>query len=634
MKQGFISVLMLIPLFIDGIVYSLVDYSYKIFMIMTQLNGNTIYSMISPLVDRVKALIIVFLMFKVACALLGYLVNPDKLNDTKVGGKALITNILVAAAILGISGFVFDLSNDLSMLMVGSFDSGASFKVLDPPDDNSGFIARLIFGADSEMSSSDNFGKYLATSTLSIFLHSKEGSTSYEAEKIYKEILDNDDVSFMRITELNDDVGRTVEYKFPIISTVMGLYIIYTIIRIAISTGVRMFKLLILQIIAPIPICAIIYDGVSGGLFKKWLDLYIATFIEVFIRIGSMFLINGFIGVFYQQIMGTGTYGNLFSGTSLSKMPSITKLFIFAIVVFAGYTFINELPKFLEKIFGSIMPDSGKGNFGKLMGGLLGVGAGAVTGLTTGVIGGNGVLGTAFNILSGAVNGAANGYKGNNVADWFRNNNANTEASRTRAADIVRQGNIGAYALASAEHAMGIPQSQSTARQRYEDSNKALDKMMQARSAALSTQKDTTHGNISYGDNEGEYVKNRIASSTAVNNAEAAYEAAKTGGNAAIIKTALDTRNAAVEAETNSAKKDYGNALFSNSVNNDLNVKSSTSEYNNSHRSSGSPNSEKLASSADSRSAVKAAKAGNQNEIDKLSNRRATLREGRRGNGN
>lgn len=400
-------------LFIDGIIYSLVAYSYKLFIIMTQLNYNVLYNMMEPLIDRIKALIIVFIMFKIGCALMSYLVNPEKINDGKVGGKALVINLLVAAGILGIYGFVFSLANDISMLMLGSISEG-DFRVLDSPSDKSGLIARFVFGSNSSIGKADNFGKYLAITTLNMFLHSDPNSNSKEAEKIYDEILTasdtsngvekDDDFDLMKITELADDIGRTVQYRYPVLSGIMGFYLIYSIVKIALEVGVRMFKLTVLQIIAPIPIISIVSDGVSGGMFKKYCDLLIATIIEVFIRTASLYIVVGFIASFYQQIMGTGTNTSLF-GEGYTNISFFTKTLVIIIVIVAGFRFVNTLPDFLKKIFGDIIPDTGKGSFGKFFGGMVG---GAIAGGVSGGFGG---------ALAGAANGAYNGEKGKKISE-------------------------------------------------------------------------------------------------------------------------------------------------------------------------------------------------------------------------
>lgn len=415
---------------LDGIVYSLVSYSYKVFMLMTQLNYNVIYTMMAPLINRIKSLIIVFILFKAAVAFLGYLVEPEKFDDKTKGGKALFLNIMIACCLLGIYSFVFKLGNDLSMLMLGTFGGQSSFQVIKPEgggDLSGGLIARFVFGNTN--SKPENFGKYLAATTLNIFVYDKT-DTAHEATSIYEKIInnenENEDFDFMEIANLADDIGRTVAYKFPLLSTVMGLYLIYSIVKIAIEVGVRMFKLIVLQIIAPIPIVSIISDGVNGGMFKKYTSLYIGTLTSVFIRVASMYVITGFIAEFQKQLFGTGANENLFSSATSANFSFFTKCIIFIILVVAGYTFVNQLPKFLGQIFGDVFGSEGKGSFGKFLKGVGSV-AGSTLGATAGALGGavaGGIAGGFGGALGGLVSGGVDGAKGKKISESVKNSAA------------------------------------------------------------------------------------------------------------------------------------------------------------------------------------------------------------------
>ena len=92
---------------LDGIVYSMVAYSYRIFEIIAQLNVNTIITWVGPVIDRVKSLILVLIMFKLGIALIQYMVNPDQIEDKNIGGAALVKNIFIVAVLLVTYNFVF-----------------------------------------------------------------------------------------------------------------------------------------------------------------------------------------------------------------------------------------------------------------------------------------------------------------------------------------------------------------------------------------------------------------------------------------------------------------------------------------------------------------------------------------------
>lgn len=393
-----------IGLFIDAIVYSLVAYSYKLFLIMSQLNLNIVYQMAAPIVDRVKALIMVFVLFKLAITLIGSLLNPEKLEQT---GSAVLKNIIVAVILLVSYDFIFELGNDLSMMALGTTDTSA-YQILDPPEDSNGLVSKLIFGSSSGVDKTKDFGVYLAASTLNIFLHDVEGSSV--ASNVYTQIINNSGTSynFNSIKDTKSEIGRTVEYTYPIISSIMGIYLIYSIVQIAIQVGIRMFKMMILQIIAPIPICSIISDGVKGKSFSSFIKLYFTTLIQVAVRVATMFLATAFISTFYNLVM---------SGSLTTGETGMTRFLIVIIIIVAIYRFVRELPNFLKSIFPGMNFEANMGGFGNTLRtiGNVGMGVGGFA------LGGAAGLATGGGFFQGAIGGATSGYRGEGVRGQLQN---------------------------------------------------------------------------------------------------------------------------------------------------------------------------------------------------------------------
>lgn len=393
-----------IGLFLDAIVYSLVAYSYKLFLIMSQLNLNIIYQMAAPIVDRVKALIMVFILFKLAITLIGSLLEPEKLEQT--GGK-ILKNIVVAVILLVSYDFIFELGNDLSMIALGTTDTSA-FQILDPPEDTNGLVSKLIFGSASGVDKTKDFGVYLAASTLNIFLHDVEGGSV--ASNVYTQIINNSGTSynFNPIKDTKGEIGRTVEYTYPIISSIMGIYLIYSIVQIAIQVGIRMFKMMILQIVAPIPICSIISDGVKGKSFSAFMKLYFTTLIQVAVRVATMFLATAFVGTFYNLIM---------SGSLTTGETGMTRFLVVIIIIVAVYRFVRELPKFLQSLFPGMNFEANMGGFGNTLRTIGNVGAG-VGGFA---LGGAAGLATGGGFFQGALGGATSAYRGEGIRGQLQN---------------------------------------------------------------------------------------------------------------------------------------------------------------------------------------------------------------------
>ncbi len=409
-------------LYIDGVVYSLVAYSYKVFMLMAQLNFNVVYAWVSPLIDRIKAIIMVLIMFKLGYSLIQYMINPDKLSDNTIGGAALLKNIAWCSALLISYTFIFSVMNELSLLIIG-VPKGYEFTTLkeiadvttDGQENDAGLIARFIFGTQAD--DIGDFGKYLATTTLQVFLHGKDNQTS-AVENIYSRQL-NEDINSFDLTKITDVVSaldKTVEYKYPIISTAMAVYLIWSIVKLSIEIGVRMFKLIVLQIIAPVAIVSIIDKGFNAKPWKAFVDTYWKTWVDAFIRVGSLFLVTAFISKFWTD-----------RSALFPEVDGFTRYIVLLIVIFAAYRFAQLLPKFIDGIFGHSLSENNAKGFGGVLGGIAGFGVGAVGGLATGLASRNGIGGVLSNTIGGAFGGAASGSKGKNVADFFKGQAGNVK---------------------------------------------------------------------------------------------------------------------------------------------------------------------------------------------------------------
>ena len=563
---------------LDGIVYSLVSYSYKLFMLMSQINYNVLYSILSPLIDRVKALIMVLILFKVVVAFLQFLVEPEKFDDKTKGGKQLVVNVLIVAGVLGISGFVFGLFNDLSMLVLGTFGGPEAFQVIkvDSGDTtiNNGLLSRLIFGKNKQMDTADSFGKYLAASTLNIFLYDTKESKTKEAASIYNKIINSkenttgsttattgassDDFDMMQITELADDIGRTVKYRYPLLSTIMGLYLIYSIVKIAVEVGVRMFKLIVLQIIAPIPIISIVSDGVNGQTFKKFTNLFMGTFTSIFIRVGSLYLVTGFISEFYQQLSGQSNNGSLFGNSAaMASISDFTKGMLLMILTVAAFTFVNALPKFLSEIFGTNFGEADKG-FGKFLGAVGGGIIGGASGAISGIASGAGFPGTLVNMAAGTGRGVYGGFKGTKISDTISKN-------RNMAQGIANAGGVTGYGLENLNRATGIQSIQEQRAQKFTRRDQAAENMVTSRQNAIAKLSNTA--GRKYGTSKEAYAAQEVKYDADYVKALRQYEDAKKG-NKGTFTTAEDAMlDAQVKMDDRVEKKetDYNTALFANS---------------------------------------------------------------------
>lgn len=216
------------------------------------------------------------------------------------------------------------------------------------------------------------------------------------------------------------------------ISTVVGVLVLLLLAGITIDIAKRVFKLIVLEAIAPIPIMSLVDPKASkDGAFGKWVKSLTTTFLDIFLKLGLVYLIV----VLIQMITAKGSLFSNFPENAGFRTTYLTVLLILGLIFFA-----KEAPKFIKDALG--IKDSGGGLFDdvKTIGkaaGLVGgaaVGAAGVVGSTVGSVRaqhqankaenedlggkknvGHSLLHGARNVgaaLSGAVGGTAAGVKG------------------------------------------------------------------------------------------------------------------------------------------------------------------------------------------------------------------------------
>lgn len=433
-----IDILWYFLLLLDAIVYSVVVYVYNIFQIVAQLNFSVISSWTQPLVNRIEALIMVLILFKLGMSFIQYMITPEKFNDKATGGSALLINIVICSVLLVSYQFIFTVFNELSMLIIG-YQDGYEFTVLkqiadvesENGGDEAGLLGRFIFGEKFE---SENFGKQLAAITLFSFFDDKVNNRSDDAlAKIYKQ--SSDEVNFFEITNIADAIYRdsndeeianhgSTEYRFPLLSTAVGIYLVYTLTVLTIEVAIRIFKLIILQITAPIAIITTIEGGTKSKTFQSFYKTYISVYTSLFLRVAVVYLVSALVSMFTQN----------FDTLNIGTRSSIMGGFVFVIIVVSLFTFAKKIPSFIDKALGLNSSGDGEGAAGfkglmKSMGAAVGLGVGALGGMAAGVAAGGGVGGAVSGLFGGAYRGATGGYRANNVADFFRNQRSNVGTS-------------------------------------------------------------------------------------------------------------------------------------------------------------------------------------------------------------
>ena len=424
---NFLIQFLLLPIYFmflcfDGIVYSLVAYSYNLFELMAKLNFSSLLYWFSDITEKFNSLIIVIVMFVIGYALINYLIDPSKMTKGEMSGASLLKRIAFTAVLLVSYQTAFELLHETTFLVIGAPQNYEYNYLKDwfgvTNDGDPGLLSNMILGTSETDEESTNFGAVLAVKSLRVFLDNKKGVYSSTLNKVYNNALKGNEFNLLGITAvaLNfqlsfiDGAGK-VDYHYPILSTTVGLYLIYTIIKITIEIGIRALKLALLEFLAPIAIVSIIIGGFKAKIWTKWYNLLSKTFTDVFIRIGSMYIV---VALIHSVLEGS----DFSASTGLSTSGGgLTKGFLTILLVIVGFKFAKELPKIIDDIFGSKLADANKHGFKDFLRDIPRVAFGAA-GMVAGGISANkdsngksGFLKT-LNTVRGAAAGAKAGFGG------------------------------------------------------------------------------------------------------------------------------------------------------------------------------------------------------------------------------
>lgn len=387
-------------------------------------------SVINEITSRIYALLSVFMIFRISFSLINYIVDPNQISDKTKGGGALIKNIVITFALIVSVPFGFDLlyeaqSAILADQLIPRFLLGVEINQSPTGDsDGTGGGYKLkMTGCDEELTI-PNMGNYIGLAIFKPFFvpqdkeaagDNKVGDISPEAWNLYcdagkqlgessvKNMLSDDDL-YNSPKGWSVDNYYTMDYSFGL-STAIGIVVALILLGYCFDIATRAFKLLFLEIIAPIPIISYIDPNSSkSGMFIKWLKEVGGTWVSLFTRLASLFLAIFVI----QQITAEDGMLYFVDGYQFNGYIAWIKI----LIIIGALMFAKQLPKILENILGFQLGGNMTLNpFKKLEGEALGFNQ----------------IKTGASMAAGAAVGAAGGMAANAWTSHVNNKNAMKE---------------------------------------------------------------------------------------------------------------------------------------------------------------------------------------------------------------
>lgn len=413
---------------IDSIVYSIAAYAIQAFFAIAELdfvaNG---FEQISYILGRIMILCGVFALFKLSFTLINYIIDPGKANKSAETGTKLVKNILIAIVLL--------VSLNLIFTSLYKFQNSII---------KNNVIPKIIYGADNydsngqEMDIKENAKKFANTIFVSLMLGGNSNENlSTSAKNAVDRVLDGASINLL--SPYATDSGFNY---LPFISFIVGVLVCYYFLVFAIELGIRMVKLLVLQILAPIPIIMSI-DPTQNDKLKKFGKLYSGIYLSVFIRIFTVYLAFAAISLI----------GNILG--NISETSSGTSWLVHILLIIAIFKATKELPKLIEDALGMKLGlgDAGKG-FGAVLKGTVAGTAGLVGGAIAGGItgGAGGALGGAF---TGLTTGVTKGAAAKNAVGVIGASTGAIKGGFGMGARVAGAGGLGAFMVGGVENFFG-----------------------------------------------------------------------------------------------------------------------------------------------------------------------------------
>lgn len=413
---------------------------------------------------RVQLILGVFMLFQLAMTVIKGLVNPDSFADSKSGMGSVIYRIVVALIMLTIL-VPINIPNAKNEYEAQINNNGLLFGTLYSLQHRlleNNTIGRLILGTSEDADSNylttpankndklKRSSRLFTSTILKAFYRINlipEDQRKHEDGRDDAEFNDNrvctnipgdildkytsedadpgEIISFVNETcsstasYTKGNTSSSKKYMFaymPIIPLIVAGFFSFLLISFTIDVAVRAVKLAILRLIAPIPIIS--YMDPKGGkdaAFNAWVKTLTSTYLDLFIRLGSVF----FALFLIEEMLTNGIVMNTNTGVLgfFSMIAIWVGLFVFA----------KQAPKFIKSAMG-IKDDGGKlfSGFGEIMSAksvVSGAVGGAISKGNAAHLNGGNVGSVILNGIGGFVGGGFNAGK-----TYYTSKDANAKA--------------------------------------------------------------------------------------------------------------------------------------------------------------------------------------------------------------
>lgn len=371
------NILRILFMLLDAIVVILGSLLYDLLILIADTNifGDTA----TKLGERVYALLGIFMLFSLSFSVITYIVNPDKMTDSKQGMGKIIQKVMIVFVLIITVPWIFKqamrlqgiiLSNNVipSLFLDVNLEAGygdgtgESYKEWDLRDNQGERIMYSVYSAFLQPNYEDITEFTVCPDFWSISTASDEcyNYLNDEFPDVRKEVFagtskTNSKLPFnivnMAVYTSYEGKHHLFDYKY-IIGTACAGFVVYVFFLSTIDVAKRSVKIGFLQIVSPVPIMSLLSPNqdMSSGTFKKWYSTCIKTYLELFIRLAAIFF-----GIFLINQVNAPNSWESFSELE-GQVDAIRSNWLLPIFMIIGILqFVKSLPKLIEELFGGGM---------------------------------------------------------------------------------------------------------------------------------------------------------------------------------------------------------------------------------------------------------------------------------------
>jgi hypothetical protein len=399
-EQGwFMNIIRSIFSFLDGLVYGLIK--WILFGIFDLTNVTTNSAVFSDIYSRLYVILGIFMAFKLSFSFFQYIIDPESMTgkSDKSLSKVFSRVFIMLAALIFLPQLLFSGIDGKGGIL---YRAQTAFlptlpKIIFGVDSLGGLSTSSGVGTGSNFSDSvEQAANDITVTIMQGFFAPPEDLDEYCDNGTYAKTPPIKSIDEFKANvnldcpKRGDIAAHTIGflgakfYKYSymwFISTVVGVLVALLLLGITFDIAKRVFKLMILEVIAPVPIMSLIDPkGNKDGAFRKWVSSLTSTFLDIFFKLGIVYLII----VFIHLIVNSGNKGGLFS--NFPENAGFRGTYLKILLILGLILFAKEAPKFIKDALGMKGEGGGLLDDVKSVGKAAGLVGGAAVG-TAGIIG-------------------------------------------------------------------------------------------------------------------------------------------------------------------------------------------------------------------------------------------------------